>query len=112
MEKVKREIRAFSISQYPELEVSPVESVPSHKQYMKMKRKDKKLFSIQAVLFGRDLLSRQITAFEKIQSSFGEDGFRKIDDDKVERSSTLNGHASDDDDDPSDDFDDINLDEE
>ena len=58
MEKVKREIRAFSISQYPELEVEPVANVPSHKQFIRMKRKEKKLFSIQAVLFGRDLLTR------------------------------------------------------
>ena len=112
MEKVKREIRAFSISQYPELEVSPVENVPSHKQYQKMKRKEKKLFSIQAVLFGRDLLTRQVAAFDRVQAQFTSDGFRKIDDDKVERSSTLNQQTSDDDDDPLDDFDDINLDEE
>jgi phage FluMu protein gp41 len=44
-----------------------------------MKRKERKLFSIQAVLFGRDLLQRQIHTFEKIQASYNEDGFKKTD---------------------------------
>ena len=74
-----------------------------------MKRKERKLFGIQAVLFGRDLLTRQVDAFDKVHASFGADGYRKIEDDK-EKDETLNKSDSSDDD-PLDDFDEINLEE-
>ena len=76
---------------------------------MRMKRKERKLFGIQAVLFGRDLLTRQVEAFDKVHASFGADGYRKIEDDK-EKDETLNKSDSSDDD-PLDDFDEINLEE-
>ena len=76
---------------------------------MRMKRKERKLFGIQAVLFGRDLLTRQIDSFDKVHASFGADGYRMIEDEK-DKDVTLNKSESSDDD-PLDDFDEINLEE-
>jgi hypothetical protein len=77
-----------------------------------MKRRERKLFSIQACLFGRDLLSREIKEFDRIQEGFDEDGLRKIENPNttVDKSSIFGDSVMEEDDDPLDDFDDINLD--
>ena len=77
---------------------------------MRMKRKERKLFGIQAVLFGRDLLTRQVDSFNKVHASFGDDGYRIIEDEK-DKDETLNNKSDSSDDDPLDDFDEINLEE-
>ena len=45
------------ISQYPDLQIKPVILTPEDEAFQKMRRKDKRIFMIQAYLFGRDLLT-------------------------------------------------------
>lgn len=61
--KLKEEI-ASGISQYPELQIKPVNITTDDVEYKHYNRKDKKLFTIQACLFGRDLLTNQMERFK------------------------------------------------